>query len=198
MTTREATAEGGRPLIGRGYQLLADDGSVVAREALRPTAGEPGEAGDRGAAGAGERGAAADLLVARVEPGSVEQRQALAFPNFGVDRPVTLRPGEDGVAVLDSGGRRQAGWIAADDAPAVADRLARDQDVATWVCWEWLAEPGRTGIEVALSRPGLAPRPLGPPPAGAAASARATADRRVWLAAAAVLVLIAVGLATCG
>lgn len=198
MTSDEARGAGGGLRIGRGYQLVGDDGSVVARDALRPSAAD--EAGDDPAGGPGT-----DLAVARVRTSTPEQQQALTFPAFGVDRLVTLRATDEGVAVLDADGARQAGWIADEDAAAVTARLGdAARPPATWVCWEWLSEAGRAGIEVALSSPELVPGPLGAPPAGRGGSAGAGAvaavarDRRVWAALAGVLVLVAVGFAGCG
>ncbi|QBI20153.1 hypothetical protein ER308_11660 [Egibacter rhizosphaerae] len=167
------------PIITRGYEVV-EDGEP------RPPARLAPEAFD-------------EIAVVDVQPASPEERQAMAFPAFGVDRTVTLRTVEvaDGrqVEVLDADGQRRAGRIVPETAAATAELLAQRPDLATWVVREELGETGRTGLAVAISRPELQPQPLArPAQTGATGGLRALlADRRVWVAVGlAVVVAIAV------
>ncbi len=176
LTTREAVAPDGQPVIGRGYEARDAQGQPLSREALTPERFE-------------------QLAIVEVAPASPEERQALRTPGFALDRPVTLASEQGGVAVRDAQGEQRAGWVPAAHAEAVAALLAaRGEEVVTWVCWEWLRDDGRTGADVAISLPQARPQRLGPP---APRQRSRLADRRAWLGLAAALVVVAVGFASC-
>ncbi len=174
---KDSTAPDGGPLVGRGYQAHDDDGNPLDAGALHPDA-------------------FAGMAVVGVEPRTAEQRQALATAAFGLGRPVRLDVDAAAVRVLDEDGAACAGAVDDDLREPTVRLLEREPDLATWVSWEWLGEAGRSAITVALSRPELAPQRLEPPPqpSGARALVR---DRRVWLALAAVVVLLVVAFVSC-
>lgn len=185
-TSRDRVGADGQPVVARGYDVL-DDGQPREPARLRPHDFD-------------------EIAVVDVEPATAEERQALAFPAFALDRDVTLYPvdreGATAVEVRDARGERRAGWVAGADAGAVAALLEGDADLTTWVCWEDQHDiAGRVGLKVALSRPHLRPQPLGPPSrsAGAPGSARGAAvlrDQRVWVAVGLALVVLVVLLVT--
>lgn len=183
-TSVDQVGPDGQPVVGRGYDVL-DEGRSRGDSQLRPDAFE-------------------DVAMVRVEPRTPEERQALAFPHFGLDRDVTLRvvddDGETSVEVLDADGERRAGWIRGEEADALARLLVDEPDLDTWVCWEEQHDTsGRVGLAVALSRPGIRPQPLGPPSRQGGAGAGGgslLADQRVWLAVGLAVILLFVVVVT--
>lgn len=91
-TNREAVAEDGSPVIGRGYEVRDDTGEALSLERLAP-------------------GAVGEIAVVEATPTSAEQREAMKTAAFGVGRTVTLRADDDGVALLDKSGTARGGRV---------------------------------------------------------------------------------------
>jgi hypothetical protein len=171
--TREVPGAGGAVLLGRGYDVRVADGLVRPGTRLEPDA-FPG------------------IALAEVTAATADERQALRTAAFGVGRTLTLRREGGGLAVLAADGQVRAGWVDEAVADAVATLLAHDPRLEAWVCWEWLQADGRVGLQVALSRPELAPQRLAPPPARGLSGRALLGDRRVWLALGALVVIAVV------
>ena len=183
MATKESVSPDGRTLIGRGYEFLSDEGAVLRGPSLRP-------------------GTATEVAVVSVHPAGPEDREALKQRTFGVDLPVTLVVEDDGSVTLhDAEGSVRAGQVVEGSAEATAELLRSEPHRTAWICWEWLAEDGRSSVDVALTESEERPRPLEPPTvstAGVEDTPSRLADRRMWVAVAAVLALIVVAFAACG